>query len=165
MDVFRPLWCGKGSGGSWGGDVGGVREHLYTYCLRGCHTIRLWGQMKQKKGKHFSNTHMHLRLHIDPVSLPMEVVFFFKYTHIAVHTEEPDLKELTLQLQTKPKAQKAHPHSAECRTTAAEHCDRLSTLHLKGESFQLHCQLLGFNAEVVRNTPRNTRNNQKRIKK
>lgn len=29
----------------------------------------------------------------------------------------------------------------------------------------MHCQLLGFNAEVVRNAPRNTRNNQKLINK
>lgn len=144
MDVFRPLWC-EGGGGSevrrW--------EGLVNTCI---HIVSedatLPGSgVKWKKKRLLKHTHAWKIAYWSLLPSNVLLFFFYKYTHVAVRMEEPELKELTLQFQTKPKAQKAHPHSAECRTAAAEHCRRLSTLHLKGSPFSCTASSWGSTLE------------------
>lgn len=110
-------------------DTGRMGVNNCTYCFSGCHTIRLWGQMKRRKKK--PQTHTCIQIAYWSSCFPYVWVFYRSLLTKSWHRSS-----------NKPKAQKADIHiqlMCECLTYSSRILPSVSLL-LEG-SFKTLCQL------------------------
>lgn len=145
MDVFRPRWREWGCGGG-GEEVGGACEHLYTRCLRGCHTTRLWGSNEWKKtanGNDFSHTHAFKDC----------ILFISRSLSLSIHRRScahGASSRADTAISDKTQSSKS---SSTFSRVPDDGCPTLrASAHsaFKGESTASHCQLPGFNVQSAR---------------